>query len=103
MLNDIIYYENRGANMDFIIVFFRDILSGPLYIALVVVNTILICSCIGYLGENYLNRKKSNAHYEETHAAVNSNTGVSVASTSNQGVQPVQQPSAIQQNNNSIQ
>ena len=89
--------------MDFIIVFFRDILSGPLYIALVMVNTILICSCIGYLGENYLNRKKSDTKYEETHAAVSSNSGVSVAQPNNQTAQPVQQPSASQQSNNSVQ
>ena len=61
--------------MDFIIVFFRDILSGPLYIAIVVINSILICSCIGYLGEQYLNRKKSKIKYDETHATIDANSG----------------------------
>ena len=45
--------------MDFVIVFFRDVLDGPLYIAIVVINSILICSCIGYLAEQSLNRKKA--------------------------------------------
>ena len=44
--------------MEFIIVFFRDILDGPLYIVVCVFCLLLICSCIGYLGERYLNKKK---------------------------------------------
>ena len=56
--------------MDFIIVFFRDVLSGPLYITVVIINSILICSCIGYLGENYLNRKKAQAKYNNTYTTV---------------------------------
>lgn len=72
--------------MDFIIVFFRDILSGPLYIVLTIINTILICSCIGYLGENYLNRKKLKAKYDSTYTTVSStavsNTSASIQQTS---------------------
>lgn len=49
--------------MEFIIHFFRDILDGPLYIAVVIINVILICSCIGYLGERYLNNKKMKQSY----------------------------------------
>ena len=45
--------------MDFMIVFFRDILDGPLYIVVASICSILICSCIGYLGERYLNDKKT--------------------------------------------
>lgn len=45
--------------MDFMIVFFRDILDGPLYIVVASICSILICSCIGYLGERYLNEKKA--------------------------------------------
>ena len=44
--------------MDFVIVFFRDVLDGPLYIAVSIVCSILICSCIGYMGEKYLVEKK---------------------------------------------
>ena len=44
--------------MDFIITFFRDVLNGPLYIGVSIVCGILICSCIGYLGEQYLNKQK---------------------------------------------
>lgn len=69
--------------MDFIITFFRDILDGPLYIIVVILNTILICSCIGYLGERYLNNKKKKGSYinvndvskqnSEYNASVNAN------------------------------
>lgn len=56
--NDIIYVKNRGDIVDVVVIFFRDVLSGPLYIVIAVVNSILICSCIGYMGEQYLNKKK---------------------------------------------
>ena len=56
--------------MDYIITFFRDILDGPLYIVVVIVCAILICSCIGYLGEQYLNKKKAKDEFEATHAEV---------------------------------
>lgn len=49
--------------MDFIVTFFRDILDGPIYIIVVILNSILICSCIGYLGERYLNNKKKKESY----------------------------------------
>lgn len=62
--------------MDFIITFFRDVLDGPLYIALVVFNSIMICSCIGYLGENYLNRKKAKDKYDSTYTKVSNETPV---------------------------
>ncbi len=78
--------------MDFIIVFFRDILSGPLYIAIVVINSILICSCIGYLGEQYLNRKKSKIKYDETHATIDVNSGINVN-------QPIQQENLVNNDN----
>ena len=56
--------------MDFVIVFFRDILNGPLYYVITVINSILICSCIGYLGERYLNEKKLRLEHAATHAAI---------------------------------
>lgn len=75
--------------MDFIVVFFRDILDGPLYIVLVIINSILICSCIGYLADNYLKRKKAQEDYNNTYATVgSSNAGVSVGATQAQQVQP---------------
>ncbi len=78
--------------MDFIVVFFRDILDGPLYIAIVVINSILICSCIGYLADNYLKRKQAQENYNNTYATVGSNAGVSVGTA-----QAPQQPQAVQQ------
>lgn len=80
--------------MDFIVVFFRDILDGPLYIAIVVINSILICSCIGYLADNYLKRKKAQENYNNTYATVGSNAGVSVGTA--QAPQQAQ-PQAVQQ------
>lgn len=69
--------------------FFRDILDGPLYIVVVILNSILICSCIGYLGEQYLNKKKEKDHFKESTVAVNnvqstdSSLGVMVANAQN--------------------
>lgn len=53
--------------MDFVIVFFRDVLSGPVYIVVVSICSILICSCIGYMGERYLEEKKRIQEQKDTH------------------------------------
>lgn len=37
--------------MDIIVIFFRDILDGPLYFIVSLLSLILICSCIGYMAE----------------------------------------------------
>lgn len=58
--------------MDFMIVFFRDVLDGPVYIVVASVCSILICSCIGYLGERYLKEKKEIKERMETHTDGNS-------------------------------
>lgn len=60
--------------MDYIIIFFRDILDGPLYIIVAIISGILICSCIGYLAEVNINKKKIKQEYEKKYADVNSNT-----------------------------
>lgn len=62
--------------MDVFITFFRDVLDGPLYIAVAIVNSILICSCIGYLGERYLDKQKEKQEYAATHTSV-TNVGTS--------------------------
>lgn len=54
--------------MDFVIVFFRDVLDGPLYIAVSIICSILICSCIGYMGERYLVEKKEGEDFASKHA-----------------------------------
>ena len=54
--------------MDFVIVFFRDVLDGPLYIAVSIICSILICSCIGYMGEKYLAEKKEGEDFASKHA-----------------------------------
>lgn len=56
--------------LDLIISFFRDVLDGPLYTGVAIVCGILICSCIGYLGEQYLNKQKEKADFDSTHASV---------------------------------
>lgn len=61
--------------MDFVIVFFRDILDGPLYIVVASICSILICSCIGYLGERYLKEKKEIAERMQTHTDGNAAGG----------------------------
>lgn len=72
--------------MDFFITFFRDILDGPLYIVIAVISGILICSCIGYLAEQSINKKKQKNQYNETHATVDSSNdkNISEVVTTNQ-------------------
>ncbi len=53
--------------MDFIITFFRDVLDGPLYIVIAVIAGILICSCIGYLAERSIIKKREKKKYEQEH------------------------------------
>ncbi|MCI8346721.1 MAG: hypothetical protein HFJ12_02090 [Bacilli bacterium] len=60
--------------MDFIITFFRDVLDGPLYIVIAVIAGILICSCIGYLAERSIERKKERTQYEQEHFNVSANS-----------------------------
>ncbi len=60
--------------MDYIISFFRDVLDGPLYTGVAITCGILICSCIGCLGEQYLNKKKAKEEFDSTHAVVSSDT-----------------------------
>ena len=82
--------------MDFVVVFFRDILDGPLYIVVVIINSILICACLGYLADNYLKKKKAEEDYNNTYATVtNSTAGISPATNTQQQVQQTQ-PQAAQ-------
>lgn len=77
--------------MDFIISFFRDVLDGPLYIVVAILCGILICSCIGYLGERYLKKQEAKKLYEQTHAAIAGET----IDTSKLGDNTVQQPTGV--------
>lgn len=45
--------------MEIVITFFRDILSGSLYVVVSIICAILICSCIGYLAEQKELKNKS--------------------------------------------
>lgn len=76
--------------MEFIITFFRDILDGPIYIVVAIICIILICSCIGYLAEASLNKKKEKQKYDETHATVSANQNITspTQDTVNQTVSP---------------
>lgn len=77
--------------MDFIISFFRDVLDGPLYIVVAILCGILICSCIGYLGERYLKKQEAKKLYEQTHAAIAGETVDAAALAAN----AVQQPTGV--------
>lgn len=86
--------------MDFVISFFRDVLDGPLYITISIICGILICSCIGYLGERYLNQKKKAAEDKNKHVTISDKTDEQnnvTSDTSNGSV------SNIEQNANSVQ
>ena len=56
--NVIIRIKNRGGILDVIISFFRDFLSGPLYIVVAIISAIGIIACIGYLAEATLKQKE---------------------------------------------
>jgi uncharacterized membrane protein YraQ (UPF0718 family) len=67
--------------MAFIMVFFKDILNGPVYIVVCVVCGILICSCIGYLAEKSIRRKKEAAKYVKVEQGATPQPTPSVAPT----------------------
>ena len=70
MKNVIINNEDRGDKLDLIISFFRDILSGPLYIVVVVISVIGIMACSGYLAEATLKQKELEKKQKEMYAHV---------------------------------
>lgn len=56
--------------LDIVISFFRDTLSGPLYIVVVVIGVIGICACIGYLAEEFMKQKDKAVKQEKMYASV---------------------------------
>ena len=83
--NVIINIKNRGGILNFIISFFRDFLSGPVYIVVVVIAVIGILACIGYLAEFTLKQREKQKKYEMMYSGVhilptNSATGFSMVS-----------------------
>ncbi len=74
--------------MDIIIVFFRDILNGPLYIIVAIICGILICSCIGYLAEQSQLKKSSKEEHDQQYAKV-SNDNLKQETTSTQNNAPI--------------
>lgn len=56
--------------MEVIISFFRDFLSGPLYIVVVVISVVGIIACIGYLAEATLKQKELEKKQKEMYAEV---------------------------------
>lgn len=53
-----------------IISFFRDFLSGPLYIVVVVISVVGIIACIGYLAEATLKQKELEKKQKKMYAEV---------------------------------
>ena len=68
--NGIIKNKNRGGILDVIISFFRDFLSGPLYIVVAIISAIGIIACIGYLAEATLKQKELEKKQKEMYAEV---------------------------------
>lgn len=68
--NVIINIKNRGGILEFIISFFRDFLSGPVYIIVVVISVIGIIACIGYLADAISKQKQEQKKYEQMYAQV---------------------------------
>lgn len=87
--------------MDFVITFFRDILDGPLYFIVAFICGILFCSCIGYLGEVYLNKRKQAENFNKTYASVAENqvnSQVIQDTYVNQNINTIQNTEQINQN-----
>lgn len=51
--------------MEVFVHFFRDTLSGPVYVIVVIIAIILIFACIGYLAENKIKEKEQKEKYAE--------------------------------------
>ena len=51
--------------MEVFVHFFRDTLSGPVYVIVVIIAIILIFACIGYLAENKIKEKRQKEKYAE--------------------------------------
>ena len=71
--------------MDFIISFFRDFLSGPLYIIVVIVSVIGIFACIGYIAKVTIKQREEQKKYEQMYSGIhllpsNEEAGVSMVS-----------------------
>lgn len=83
--NVIINIKNRGGILDFIISFFRDFLSGPLYIIVVIVSVIGIFACIGYIAKVTIKQREEQKKYEQMYSGIhllpsNEEAGVSMVS-----------------------
>lgn len=86
--------------MDIIVVFFRDILDGPLYIIVALISGILFCSCIGYLAEQNNLKKAAKEKFNNSYATVanidNSVTATTTPTQSNVLNTPTDIPPSIQ-------
>lgn len=60
--------------MEFLLWFFRDFLDGPLYIIVVIINTILICAGIGYFAEKSQIQKKKKQEFDNNYVSVSNPT-----------------------------
>lgn len=80
--------------MEVFVHFFRDTLSGPVYIIVVIIAIILIFACIGYLAENKIKEKKQKEKYAEVAGpgevvkSVETTAPIPVVSAVEQPVQP---------------
>lgn len=91
--------------MEVFVHFFRDTLSGPIYVIVVIIAIILIFACIGYLAENKIKEKKQKEKYAEVAGpgevvkSVEATAPIPVVSAGTTQVNeiPVAQPVAVEQ------
>lgn len=69
--------------MDIVISFFRDVLDGPLYIAIVVIGVILICAGIGYFAEKSQIARKKKKDFDAVHVTISDPTTQNIQSMNN--------------------
>lgn len=60
--------------MKILLWFFRDFLDGPLYIIVLIINTILICAGIGYFAEKSQIQKKKKQEFDNNYVSISNPT-----------------------------
>ena len=68
--NDTIISKNRGGILDVIVWFFRDFLSGPLYIVVAIIAVIGIAFCVYYLVQATIKQKEEIKKISESYGQV---------------------------------
>lgn len=92
--------------MEYVIMFFRDVLDGPLYIVVAIIAGIFVCSCIGYLAEQSENRRKQDEQKKNEYVSVSNQNTTSIKneqSINNNATNTVQNVQSVVNQNSTVQ